>query len=262
MRAHRRRRAFELGLPFEFRFYFFSWSCIRCPRGRTGAHTRHAPASSLARPSPVRCVRVVPAAARSTPRCAGCSQAPSPHAGHRLRTPLRALHAPYLRFSAQRARTASFFHVFTTNTAHRCRANTEHTRCLNLNQVSTPYRHCTSAHAMLISLLTSASLVCISRPQPRKRQSCTHSIAFSLRGRVSRPHLLSVGAVAQQGGGGVVRLHRGVEGGVAVNPTRLVVAGEPAEQAGQRGLHAVARREEGEHARGEGPTGEARVGVR
>ena len=115
---------------------------------------------------------------------------------------------------------------------------------------------------VVFSALVITGKLCSSVRQPRKLQTCTHSIAFSLRGRVSRPHLLSVGAVAQQGGGGVVRLHRGVEGGVAVNPTRLVVAGEPAEQAGQRGLHAVTRREEGEHARGEGPAGEARVGVR
>ena len=66
-----------------------------------------------------------------------------------------------------RARTASHIHPSSSTfsfqpTTTAIDVEPTHTLCLNLNQVSIPYRHCTSAHAMLISLLTSASLVCIS----------------------------------------------------------------------------------------------------
>eukprot|EP00964_Phaeocystis_antarctica_P108231 scaffold72834_cov48-Phaeocystis_antarctica.AAC.3 len=91
--------------------------------------------------------------------------------------------------------------------------------------------------------------------RPRRWAQTNHPLAPQpLRG----PFLADEGgAVAHDGGGGVVRLHRDVEGAVAVDPARRVLAGDSAEQAGQR----LARGEEGEHTRGEGPAGEARVGV-
>ena len=73
--------------------------------------------------------------------------------------------------------------------------------------------------------------------RPRRWAQTNHPLAPQpLRG----PFLADEGgAVAHDGGGGVVRLHRDVEGAVAVDPARRVLAGDSAEQAGQRRLHAV-----------------------